>query len=497
MGEKLNAELLNRCLSGDMAVDIEWLKTILHYPDNADIVFREIRCCDFYICAVFIDGMINTSQLEDFVLRAAQLADGAPQKTQRMDFLMKSALQVCQAQPQTRVSKLVEAITGGETVLMCQEAKSAIIMDTRGYETRKVDQANRESVVNGSQEGYVENLRVNLAMIRRYCQTENLVTEMLTVGTQTPLRVAITYVKGVTDEKALNEVRRRINGIDRPAVQGLGQLQQLIEDNPYALMPQMLLTERPDRTAAALADGQFAVFADCSPYALIAPINIFVLMQSSDDAFSRWQYGTYMRIVRFAGMLLALLLPGIYVALITYHTQLIPLSLLSSIAETRVNVPFPVLFEVFIMELAFFMINEANLRIPSQVGVSISIIGALVLGQAAVQASIISPMLIIIIALSGLGCYCMPSYAMTVALVIYRLIIEASAAMLGLFGVALALFTITCQLCSMQSFGCDFVAPLAPYRPHNPDLLIRFPAFMQKRQVYFRESAGERGRNGK
>lgn len=495
MVEKLNAELLSSCLSGDLARDIQSLKTIFHYPDNSDILFRDICCCDFDICVVFIDGMINTAQLEDFILRAAQWANGAPQKSERIDFLLKKSLQTCQAQAETRVSKLTEGIMSGATVLLCQGAESAIVMDTRGYKTRSVNQANRESVVSGSQEGYVENLRTNITMIRRYCQTENLVTEMLTVGSETPLRVAITYVKGVADEKALNEVRRRIKTIDRPVVHGLGQLQQLIEDNPYALVPQMLLTERPDRTAAALTDGQFAVFADCSPYALIAPCSIFALMQSSDDAFSRWQYGTYMRIVRFAGMLLALLLPGIYVALVTYHTQLIPLSLLSSIAETRVNVPFPVLFEVFVMELAFFMINEANLRIPSQVGMSISIIGALVLGQAAVQASIISPILIIIIALSGLGCYCMPNYGMTVALVIYRLAIEVAAAILGLFGVALSVFAILCQLCGMQSFGCDFVAPLAPYRPHNPDLLIRFPAFMQNRAMYF--SAKHRASGGK
>lgn len=498
MGEKFNAELLNSCLSGDFARDIESIKTIFHYPENADILFREICCCDFAVCAVFIDGMVNTAHLEDFILRAAQRVNGAPQKAERIDFLLKRALQICQAQTETRLSKIAEGIISGATVLLCQGADGAIIMDTRGYETRSVNQANRESVVSGSQEGYVENLRTNLTLIRRYCQTENLVTEMLTVGVQTPIRVAITYVKGVTDEKALAEVRRRIKSIDKPVVHGLGQLEQLIEDNPWALVPQMLLTERPDRTAAALTDGQFAVFADCSPYALIAPCNIFALMQSPDDAFSRWQYGTYMRIVRFAGMLLALLLPGIYVALITYHTQLIPLSLLSSIAETRVNVPFPVLFEVFIMELAFFMINEANLRIPSQVGMSISIIGALVLGQAAVQASIISPILIIIIALSGLGCYCMPDYGMTVALVIYRLAIETAAAILGLFGVALSVFAILCQMCSMQSFGCDFAAPLAPYRPHNPDLLIRFPAFMQRHPMYFSEnSSAEGGKNGK
>jgi len=146
------------------------------------------------------------------------------------------------------------------------------------------------------------------------------------------------------------------------------------------------------------------------------------------------------------------------------------------------------------MELAFFMINEANLRIPSQVGMSISIIGALVLGQAAVQASIISPILIIVIALSGLGCYCMPNYGMTISLIIYRLLLELCAALLGLFGIILASLAILCQICSMKSFGCDFVAPLAPYRPHNPDLIARFPIFMQKKKMFFSENREGEGR---
>lgn len=489
MSNNDHSQLLHSCVSGSIANDLEILKSIFHYPANTDLIFREVECCDFSITIAYIDGMVRISAIEDFVLRAFQNADGKPEPTDRLDFIIKNALQVANAAPENTFSKLAEGLMSGGALVLCDGINSAIILDTRGYESRKVSQASTESVVNGSQEGFVENLRTNITLVRRYCQTPDLITEMITVGKKEPLRVAIMYVEGVTDKNALEEVRRRIKCIERDVVHGAGQLQQLIEDDPWSLLPQMLMTERPDRTSAALSDGQFAVLADCSPYALIAPCSIFTLLQSSDDAFSRWQYGTYMRIIRFIGLILALILPGLYVALISYHTQLIPLELLSSIAETRVNVPFPVLVEVFIMELAFFMINEANLRIPSQVGMSISIIGALVLGQAAVQASIISPILIIVIALSGLGCYCMPDYGVSIALIIYRLLIEIAAAALGLFGVVLAVFVLLCQLASMKSFGCDFLAPLAPHRPHNPDLLIRFPAFMQNRPQYFAQNS--------
>lgn len=481
-------------ITGNIDTDTEAVMKIFHYPDNCDLIFRQFICSGFRVCAIFIDGMANALKIEDFIIRAAEntMIEAAPEE--RLDALLCKTLETASAKKVGSMQEITSAVVSGGTILFCEGSKEALSLDTRGFEARKVNQATNESVVSGSQEGFVENMRTNITLIRRYCQTPDLVTEIMKVGSETSLNVAIIYIKGTVNEKSLGEVRRRIGNIDAPSVHGIGQLQQYIEDDPYALVPQMLMTERPDRTAAALSDGQFAVVADCSPYALLAPCNIFALMQSSDDAFSRWQYGTYMRIIRFTGMLLALLLPGLYIALISYHTQLIPMELLSSIAETRVNVPFPVLAEVFIMELAFFMINEANLRIPSQVGMSISIIGGLVLGQAAVQASIISPILIIVIALSGLGCYCMPDYGMTIALIIYRLFIEVISAFLGLFGLVLALIVIICQLCGMESFGCAFFAPLAPGKPHNPDLIARFPIKMQKKSMYFSGNSRRKSR---
>ena len=438
--------------------------------------------------------MTDTQLIDDFVIRPILMHDKDLPQENRSSYITGNILQTSQATTESEFEKISADIMAGVAALFCDGTDRAIMLDLRGYETRKVAQATNESVINGSQEGFVENLRTNITLVRHYCQTSDLVTEMLAVGAKTKLRAALMYVEGVTDINALSEARKRLANIDMPTVHGIGQIQQLIEDSPMALLPQMLMTERPDRAAAALADGQFVILADCSPYALVAPCTVFTLLQSSDDAFARWQYGTYTRIIRFTGMLLALLLPGLYVALITFHTQLIPLSLLSSIAETRVNVPFPVLFEVILMELAFFMINEANLRIPSQVGMSISIIGGLILGQAAVQASVISPILIIIIALSGLGCYCMPDYGMTVSLIIYRLLIELSGALLGIFGVSMALFAVLCQVCAMTSFGCSFVAPFAPYKPHNPDLLFRFPVRMQKKPLFISMHAGRKRR---
>ena len=465
--------------------NLKRLKDAFHYPDNQDVIFREAACGDFRLCVVLIDGMTRSSAVEDFILRSAQTEERGVPAANRLDFLLKRCFNVGQVKKTGDLREVVTSVLGGMAAAVVEGAEETALLDVRGFEHRAVGQSMNESVVLGSQEGFVESLRTNLTLLHRYLQTPDLTVEFVSAGTKAPLKIALLSLRGVTDEAALDEARRRISALDAEAIHGAGHLQQLIEDNPMAVTPQMLQTERPDRTVAALTAGQFAILSDGSPYALIAPCCLFTLLQSSDDAFARWQHGSYMRVVRFVGMLFALLLPGLYVALTTYHTHLIPMALLSSIAETRVNVPFPVLFEVAVMEVSFFMIHEANLRIPSQIGASIGIVGALVLGQAAADASVISPILIIIIALSGLGCYCMPSYAMTVALILYRLILVALAAALGLYGITLGLFFSLCQLSALRSFGVPYLAPLAPKRPHNPDLLIRCPAKWQRDRMFF------------
>ena len=261
--------------------------------------------------------------------------------------------------------------------------------------------------------------------------------------------------------------------------------QQLIEDQPHALFPQMLQTERPDRAASCLMEGQFIILAENSPYALTAPITLFHLIHASDDTFMRWQYATFLRVIRIIGIVTSLLLPGFYVALTLHHTHLIPLSLLLSIAETRADVPFSILFEVLLMEFCFYLINEAGTRIPSQIGPTVSIVGALILGQAAVSASIISPILIILIALTGLGNYAVPNYGLNLALILYRQLVILASGMLGLYGLMAAAVLISVHLSSVHSFGIPYLAPVAPHHPHNPDILLRLSIRGQKKPMFY------------
>ena len=487
MADMPHADLLRGELTGALEKDTQTLRTIFGLPENADIVFRPFDAGGFSLCAIYTEGMAQSDKVADFILRACHAFDAgadavAPQA--RAEYLLKNAVCIPQARLEERFAELVRQILGGMTALCIDGCQEALLMETRGFEKRAVQRTISESVVVGSQEGFVESLRTNITLMRRYVQSPALITQMTTVGTRVPLNIAILYMKGVVREDTLSELLRRVKSVTAATVQGLGQLEQLIEDRPFSLTPQMLLTERPDRAAACVQDGQIVILADGAPYALIAPVTLFHLLHASDDTFMRWQYGSFLRLIRMLGVLFSLLLPGAYIALTLYHPHLIPMALLTSIAETRAQVPFTALTEVLVMEFSFYLINEASTRIPSQMGSVIGIVGGLILGQAAVSASIISPIVIIVVALTGLGNFVVPDYGFTVGLTILRIAIILASALLGLYGLALSMFALLCHLCSLRSLGAPFMAPVAPFRPHDPDIFLRLPLWMQKRLLF-------------
>lgn len=477
-----HSELMRGLLGGDLDANVEIFKTILNADVNSDAHFREFMAGRTRLCVVYIEGMASDQKISDFILRAcaSDLPEGG------MDFtpedLMARVVEIAQCDLENRVSEILSAVVTGMTAVLVEGADSALVLETRGYPARAVDKTTNETVVLGAQEGFVESLRTNMTLIRRYVPSPHLVTEAMTVGTAVPCRLSLVYLDGMADPAVIRRLKGRIKGIDAPAVQGIGELQQLIEDKPTALLPQVLQTERPDRTASCLMDGQVALLADNSPCALILPVTLFHLLHAPDDAFARWQYGSFLRLIRVAGMLLSVFLPGLYIALTDYHMHLIPMSLLASISEARVNVPFPILAEILIMEFAFYLINEAGTRMPRQIGSALGIVGALILGQAAVAASIISPILIIIVAITGLGSYATPDYSLSLGLVIYRLFVILAGALLGLYGICIAGFCIAVSICGMRSLGTPFTRPVAPPGPHNPDLLLRLPTWMQRRR---------------
>ncbi|MBQ2956799.1 MAG: spore germination protein, partial [Clostridia bacterium] len=412
MTDKPNLELIRSDLTRSLDDNMDKIRKIMNIPPNKDVILRELETCGFRVCLVYLEGMAGRAVVDQFILeRCLQAKAEEPvEPEERADFLIRRVIAIDDAKKITGFQEMTQQILMGKSAMMIDGCPEAIAMETRGYEKRSVEKTSNESVVYGPKEGFVESIRTNITLIRRIVQSEDMVSDIFTVGTQVPTLVSVMYLKGVVNERALERVRNRIRALNIPQCPGTGYLQQLIEDHPYSLMPQMLETERPDRAASCLSDGQVIVAVDGSPYVLVAPISFWHLLHASDDSFMRWQYGTFVRLIRMLGIVLSLLVPGVYVALTMFHQHMIPMELLTSIIETRAKVPFPVLVEVLIMETAFFLLNEASTRVPSLIGPSVGLVGALILGQAAVAASIISPILIIVIALTGLGNYTVPNY---------------------------------------------------------------------------------------
>ena len=478
-----------RPVSPDLSENIAALRSTMRAERNKDFVARPFMCMGAEACAMFLEGMAGSDFLDDDVLRPlmkhAPVERVSPGK--RAGYLLACAIPMSQGQLSRDLNALAEELVNGQTVIFLDGCDEAILLDTRKYDMRPVMNPRTEAVVIGAQEGFVENLRTNITLVRRYLRSSALITEPMSVGTKIPTRCALLYLDGVANEAVVARVRQKIAAIDAPHALNCGALAQLLEPRPFLIFPQILQTERPDRTVAALTGGQVAILMDNAPYALILPTTLFDLLHASDDSFMRWQYGTFLRVIRLLGVLTALYLPALYIAVSTNHSHMIPLKLLTSIAETRVNVPFSILAEVLFMEFAFFLINEAGTRIPTQIGSALGIVGALILGQAAVSASLISPILIIIVALTGLGNYVVPNYSMGVGIQILRLAMILAAAFMGLYGILIASYVLFGRLSAVDCLGIPYLAPVAPWRPHNPDLVARLPIWLQNRLNFYAE----------
>ncbi len=486
MPERPHIQLIRSDLGYSLTDNLSVLRKIMNIPPNQDVILREFSICGISACLVFMEGMAGRSVIDQFILSPCMghlFPEDIP-APEMADYLLKNVLSIDEAKKISGFEELVEQVLMGKSILLLDGCTEGLALETRDYDQRSVEKTSNESVVYGPKEGFVENLRTNITLLRRIVRSETLVSEMFTVGTQLPTQVSVLYLKGAANERALAMVKKRVRSLNVAQCPGTGYLQQMIEDRPNSLMPQMLETERPDRVASCLSDGQIAVMVDGSPYALIAPVSFWHLLHASDDSFMRWQYGTFVRLIRMLGLLLSLLTPGIYVALTLYHQHMIPLDLLTSIVETRAKVPFPVFVEVLIMEASFFLLNEASTRVPSLIGPSVGLVGALILGQAAVSASIISPILIIVIALTGLGNYTVPNYGVGIGIQISRLAILLAGALLGIYGIILMLGIMITYLCGMTSFSEPYMAPIAPYHPHNGDIVIRAPLWRQTKPLY-------------
>lgn len=466
------------------SLEAKRLKLEAHFDKCSDVVFREFRGHNGQTALlVYIDGLVAAERVERDV--STTLLYGMPPKPgllQRFNLDQVRTHVAERALPTTQVAtahtygELMDGVLRGEVALALEGLPGAILLSYKEWERRKPEEPPAEPVIRGPREGFTEALRTNTALLRRRLRTTSLKLEHLTIGRVTKSDVVVAYLSNVASPDLVREVRRRLSRIQIDAILESGYVEELIEDQPFSPFSQVQNTERPDIVAAALLEGRVAILTDGTPFALIVPTTFFQLWQANEDYYERFIISSALRLLRYFLLLSALVLPSLYIAIVTFHPEMLPTNLLLTIAATREAIPFPTLVEAIIMEISFEGLREAGLRLPRQVGPAISIVGALVIGQAAIQAGIASAPVVIVVAITGIASFAAPRYNAAISQRLLRFPLMFLAALFGLFGVVIGLVAIVIHLSSLRSFGVPYLAPLAPFSPtDSKDIVYRAP----------------------
>jgi Bacillus/Clostridium GerA spore germination protein. len=469
-------------LGTDLKANLQRMKQSMGHSN--DLVVREFRIG--YVqgdaAIVYIDNLVDKKMIGEFVLRstmsgaAGSESNASERDIDVLDTIKNRILPLGEASIAKEWNELFSAVLNGDTAILVSGYAGAIIVSTHGGEHRSVEEPSSEVLIRGPKEGFTESIATNISLVRRRLKTRNLWMDGFKIGNVTQTNVGILYIKGIAGDKTVEEVKRRLNGIETDGVLESGIIEEFIRDHPFSLFPTLDNTERPDSVAAGLLEGQVAILIDGTPFVLLAPTTFFMFFQSPEDHYHNFQFAIFIRTLRFVAFMISLLGPSIYVAAISFHQEMIPTSLLLSLAAQREGVPFPALIEAFLMEASFEILREAGVRMPRAIGQAVSIVGAIVLGQAAVQAGIVSSAMVIVVSLTGIASFTMPAYNMGISIRMLRFMLMISAGLFGFFGIALGGLIITAHLCSIRSFGIPFMSPFAPFiAADQKDTLLRLP----------------------
>lgn len=452
------------------------------YPTNVDFNCRTIHLNSINRATtlLFIDGMVDYSEVELHIIQPLQKFVG--DTTRQLDIssiLEEKVLSVKHVDRSNDYNQIKNTLISGGTVLLVEKMPVALLLKTTSFEVRAVEHPQTEKVIKGPMDGFTESAYTNRSLIRKQLRNVDLISEKITIGENSKNDVSLLYIKSVASKEIVENIRDRLSHITSDNIQGLAILEQYIEERPYSLLPSILYTERPDRATAFLNEGHVVLLMDNSPACLVLPITFWGFFHTAEDSYHRWAIGNFIRIIRLLSFYIALFTPSLYIAVSNFHMEMIPTDLLLAIAAARERVPFPVIVEVIIMEISFELIREAGIRIPTPIGPTIGIVGALILGQAAVEAGIISPILVIIVAITGIASFAIPDINLNFTIRITRFICLFFAATMGFVGLSIFLAFAIAYTCKANSFGVPFFAPMAPHSPSSKDMVVRPPIWKQ------------------
>lgn len=473
-----------------LSTNLSELDKIFHRDISYDIMHRsfEIKLGRDKTKAFiyFIDGMVDGASVNDAILMPLMVES---EKLKIKDFCDIDGVLLTQNQVKstTSIDEAVEAICYGSCALFAEGWDKALLVEVIGWEQRGVEEPQNEPAILGPHISFNESIKTNTSTLRKMIRSEKLVIDSVTVGKEAKTNCAILYMDNITNPSLVKEVKRRLSGISADCIMSSGCLEQFIEEKSLISLPQILSTERPDRCVKAIMEGRVAVIVDNSPLALIMPTTVFELLESAEDIYLRPLYSLLVKTVRLLGIFMSVYLPGIYIAAITYHTTVFPTGMLTTIMKASRKVPFDSVTELIIMVIAFEIVREASSRVPGLLGSGLGIIGPLVLGQAAISANIVSPVMIIVFSIATIGSFATPNYSMAFSGRVLNILYIVLGSAGGFLGIGAGMFVQLMMWHTTRSFGVNMMSPFVPYMEMLPESMKTEPIWKkEKRPEYLK-----------
>lgn len=456
------------------------IRGILSNPSDLIVKELAVGASGQRVYVLCIDGLVDRTVVDERIFRAllkrAPLEDRAFDNPDVAAWLADSVLPLHASQTYEELGEAIEAMLGGDALLFIDGSGKALAVSSRGWKSRGIEEPQTEALIRGPREGFTEDIRTNTSLVRRRIRDTNLRFVSFTVGRRSRKELIVAYIEGIANPDLINEVLRRVETVDMDDPDGSGFVEQWISDNQLSPFPQLTNTERPDKVSGALLQGRVAILVEGTPFQLIAPSTLTMCFQSPEDFYQNWIIATGLRVLRYTAAFIATFLPALYIALLEYHHGMLPSKLAFSVAGAREGVPFPAVVEAVMMEATLELLREAGIRLPKPIGQTIGIVGGLVIGEAAVSAGIVSPIMVIVVAVTAITSFALPAYSFAIALRIIRFGVMLTAAVFGLYGVILAYIAINIHIVNLSSFGIPYTTPIAPtFLKDWKDMLFRAP----------------------
>ena len=452
--------------------------------NSSYIVYREKYINNIKIDIIYNEVLTDQDKMSNFIYRSLDHIEKIYQEKELLYDVIKNNISNIKIKEINNYQDICKYLNNGFVILLIEDDYS-LALEVKKNLTRSIEKPMTETTIRGAMDSFTENIETNIGLIKRRLKTNKLWNEDMELGKYTKNKISILTIKGLTDSKIKDNIINKLNSLEIDGVTDTGTLKHLIENETKTIFPTSITTERPDKVASSLLRGKTVIIIDNCPFALIMPVDINDFFLSQDDKDSNYINNSLTRILRYLAFSITVLTPGIYIALTTFNQEMIPLELLTSFASQRSTVPFPAFFEALLMFISFEILRESDYRIPNVSNSALSIVGALILGEAAVNAGIVSPIMIIIVAITAISALVVVEPELSNAIKWYRILFMLGGTTIGIFGIFIVFIIFTTNLCSINSYGKSFTMPFTPINSDIKNSIIKFPLLKRnKRNKY-------------